>query len=898
MRPALQRLVARPSGRELLRLLVGDERAVGCFAPAALDSGRRHHPGKLFRNGVCLRKYSGVAVAIKEYDLGTQVVEKETGEGTREGTRERVLPQLPREDLRTPKTLRHRSKMGVTSAAHTRGNGSVSRPEIVLSTDTTISVLKPPAGKHLEKQRTQWKDDMFSHARLEFESNLDVPLAGDQQRLLDTNLQNDALLWIMLLGYRKRIYGMEGVRTFWNAIQERDILLPKQRHLADKFWRAFLTLGFKDPEVLESIYQYAKRNKDRYDVSWSTLYPDIVGHFLVHHQGELALKWHNLLRNLQQPGLGIFAEMCRDVVSKDGDLSFLKQIYNTQPHRSLYSSIIPLFCRKTKYSLALEWHSFLFKNGDAPEVANTAQALVAHLSIFDPPSARKVTSDLVQANSAFAPLLSRKLEEYYKITREVMNKLHGETLHIPAKKYNDELGARWFATTWVSVDVAINGIQALGIQEIGPLSLQAIALRNPDPKAVISRIEQLEEEGVSIGSSLFSRAIKHFSQDGKSDLLETLLKSDEHPDEFENFELQEALLASYAEKGDWTLYRMTFEIRLLASKSPEFDRRNIELRMVASTSDKTASQQELENMLMDGVPVTGQTISLLLKSTLGPRRPGHRPVATPAVEGRSERRAFYDSIEMLKSIMRSGTRVHPNQWHEIIKRIGMSGDMAKLRHLCSWLAKCYGPENHNSTELWLRRLRIPEDVPTSHKLHPLRILFPARLQKAIIEWGFIASRPQHIRHMDLYHVSIGLDAIKQTPATMTSGIYLLKKLNSLGVHIDTKSVRKAIVDRLITYYGPGYSNRRHNERRARKMGSLENAAKEIDQALGGEYFTTVGLSEIVHWMAMVRWRRRERRLIRRPELMGRDPRSRFLLGKGATAMPRLNRKKRLAERPW
>ncbi|KAH6724781.1 hypothetical protein BKA61DRAFT_464327 [Leptodontidium sp. MPI-SDFR-AT-0119] len=844
MRPALQRLVTRPSCRELLRLLVGDEGAVQSYAPASLESSRGT------RGGLCLRKYSGVAVAARERD-GDE------------------------EDAGNAQELGSRAGRGI--GIERASNAYLDKPKV-----GTRDVAS--------KRRVVWEESIFSNERLEFESNLALEPTGDQHRLLDSTQGNDMSLWAMLLGYRKRIYGREGIRMFWDAVRDRNIQLPTTGHLADKLWHTFLTFGFEDPAALESIYDYAKRNKHHHNLYWSRLYPQIVGHFLANHEGDLALKWHNRLSKLHQPGPRTFAEMCRGVVSKGGDLGTLRQIYNTQPHRNIYAKIIPLFSQKEQYKLALQWHSFLCKNGDAPRSAKVAEPLVQFLATYDPPSARKVTQDLVKAGTSFASSLSQKLEDNTKISREMMNIIHGETMHIPVKKYNDELGARWFATTWVSLDVAINAVHALGVQEIGPLSLQAIALRNLDPEAIISRIEQLKVLGISIGVSLFSRAVEKFAREGKLDLLDGLLHSDQHPDELQNFELQEALLASYAQGADWTQYRRTLEIRLLASMSPEIEKRNVELRMVISTSDVSVALRGLEDMLIDGIPVKGATVSLLLKHILGPRRMGQRPISLR--NGLNGKDGLMRSIAMLKTIMRSGTYVHPNLWHEIIRRIGMLGHMSSMRNLCSWLATCYGPQNHCNTESWLQRYRVPAELPTSHGLHPLCVLFPPSLQKSIVEWGFIASQPQHPQRTRPSHFLATEDALEEKSSAMTSGIHILKNLNSLGVHIDRRSVRKAIFNRLIMYYGPGYSNRRYNERRKWSIGTLDEAAKQIDEALGGEYFTAVELQEIVQQMALVRWRRRERQRMRRLGLPSedsiKDPRNRFLFDSGVASLPSLH----------
>ena len=880
MRPALQRLVASPSSRELLRFLVGNEGAAKCYAPANTESRR------VKRRDICLRKYSGLAIAARENDGIRFQDEEPIGKGAASSIYEGQLPHQVA--ARKRGNVEKQDGRKFTSTTSTRKLGLGSRQE-ESSADVPLRLNAEEEKALTPNGRVQWEEAMFSHERLEFESDLSTVPNGGQERLLDTTYKDDVGLLAMLLGYRQRIHGMEGVAIFWHAIQRRGIRLPMKGFLADKLWHTFLALGLETPNILEEIYQYSEANGLHSDV-----YPWIVGNFLENHRGSSALDWHNRLSTLQKPNQFTFAKMCRRVIIKEGDLGTLKQIYNMLPHRNLYHKIIPLLCKLEKYKIAIQWHTFFCKSGDFPASATCAEPLVRYLATYDPPSARKVTQDLVKGGVSFASTLSQKLEDNIKISRELMNVIHGETFHIPVKKYNDELGARWFATTWVSLDMAINAVHALGIQEIGPLSLQAIALRDPDPRAIVARIEQLKELGISIGASLYSRAVKTFARHashGKHDLLDGLLNSDQHPDELENFKLQEALLESYAQEGDWTQYRRTLEIRLLASSSPEIDRRNIELRMIAASRDASAALRGLEDMLLDGVPVKSQTISLLLKHTLRSRRPGHRPMAVGDDDGANGNGGLAQSIAMLKAIMRSGSYVQPNLWHEIIRRLGMLGHMRTLRSLCVWLATHYGPQKRTMTENWLRRYRVPLDLPTSHGLHPVSMLFPASLQQAIVEWGFIASRthPPH-RTRSSHSLATTSSFHETSSSSMTSGIYILKKLNSLGVHIERRSVRKAIFNRLVMYYGPGYSNRRYNEHRKLAIVSLVDAAKQIDQALGGEYFTGVELERVVHQLAAVRWRRRERKGMRKVVMTSRDPRSRLLLGPDQDSSPVLKKK--------
>ena len=827
MGPALRRLLSRPSSLEFLGYLVG--------APAANAPAERIRGLARERGSACHRYTSIAAVAreVEDEDYDT----KGKDESTR---RPSGVPIHDTEPSRLPIP---------TSASSSSPHQTLQKPWVVNGLSST--------------KNQHWEESLFTHEQLEFESNLDtVPEAG-RPRLLDQNgYKEDFQLWACLLEYRKRIHGPQGALTFWNAVQKRNLHLPTKGVLAGKFWPEFLALGFQDRAVLDDVCLYADRMLRDTNERWSRLYVSIIEHFLVNGQGTNAQKWHNRLFKLHPPGSKFFTGMCRYVAFKNGDMEALRRIYTLNKHRNVYSRVIPLLCEREDFKGALKWHIFFISCGDLPSSSKLVEPLVHFLAIYDRPNARRVTQSLVDAGVSFASTMSNELEKDTEISREIMNLVHGKMFNISVKKYNDSLGARWFATRWVSLDVAINAVHALGIQEIGPLSLQAIALRDPDTKAVVIRIAQLRDLGISTGNSVFARAVEHFARTRNSSLLESLLSTDQHPEALEDGDLQESLLETYARAKDWTQYRRTLAIRYLVSKSPDVEKSNIILRYHVAVGSRGAVMDMLADMQIARTPVTSKSIAHIIQCSLRPRRAGHRPVTQKGMWHRATDKNGDDInavIKILKRIMKIGCFVPILHWREIIRRLGMAGRSDDLQNLCRELAAWYGPIAPSST--WPpRRYRIPAQVPTSHHLHPLRMLFSNRLQKAIVEWGFIHNLTHRRLDLEKFRQCRGPMISSNALPTVTSGITLLKQLGQHGVYIDGKCVRSAIFNRLITYYGPGRSNRRYN-RTAKSIlhGKIALVAKQIDSALGKEYFTAVDLPRLVNERALTRWRRVRRR---------------------------------------
>jgi hypothetical protein len=826
MGPALQRLLSRPSSLEFLRYLVG---------PPTANAPAKRRPRLSTGERICGYRYVSMAVAAR--DVERYEVEEEHQPSDRQSGM--AVPAMKPNQMPTPMS---------TSSSALR---TVYKPWVV----TGLS----------SKKNQRWNESLFTHEQLEFESNLEATAVAGRPRLLDRHGYNEDLkLWACLFEYRKRIHGLQGVLTFWSAIQKRNLHLPTKGHLAEKFWPEFLALGFQDRDILEEVCVYADRLLDETGERWSRLYVSIIEHFLINWQGDHARRWHERLFRLHLPGSRLFAEMCRYVEFRNGDIEALRRIYTLNKHRNVYSRVVPLLCQREDFKGALNWHFFFLRNGDLPRSSRMVEPLVHFLAIYDRPNARRVMRSLVDAGVSFASTLSNELENNTKISREMMNLVHGETFNISVKKYNDTLGARWFATRWVPLDVAINAVHALGIQEIGPLSLQAIALRDPDAKAVVIRITQLRDLGISIGSSMFARAVEHFAKNREFELLNSLLSSDQHPEELEDGKLQESLLETYARAKDWTQYRRTLALRSLVSKSPEIEKSNIVLRYHVTRGSKGAVMDILTDMQVAGIPVTSKSIAHIIRCSLRPRRTGHRPMTQKGMWNRAIDKNGNDTnvvIAILKRLMKSGSFVPILHWREIIRRLGMAGRFNDLQQLCRELAAWYNPAEPSS--IWPphhRRYRIPAQVSTSHHLHPLRMLFNVPLQKAIVEWGFIHNLKH--RKLDLEEFRQGkVPAIRTNSLPIvTSGITLLKQLSQHGVHIDGKCVRSAIFNRLITYYGPGRSNRRYNRTaKAILHGKMALVAKQIDDALGGKYFTAVDLPRIVNEKAATRWRRVGRR---------------------------------------
>jgi hypothetical protein len=677
-----------------------------------------------------------------------------------------------------------------------------------------------------------WNERLQGVSQLDFESNL--TLVTDTPKMLDPDRYGDDMkLWALLLDHRNRKFGTKGVRMFWEEIRSRNVQLPVTSSLAEQMWHTFLLLGFEDSLVLEQICQYADDQYSSQGIRWTKLYLRIVQHFLVNGTGEEAINWHERLITEHPPGPTGFVEMCRAVVSLHGNTVALQRIYQDYGHRKAYSKVVGVLCEQEKFDAALKWHMFFMEHGDFPTSIVVIERLVQYLAAYDTPNAIKVTQSIVDAGVPFSSRLAANLE----ISREMMNLVHGHHFQIKPLSYKDELGARWLATRWVSLDVAISSIHALGIQGIGPLSLQAIALREPDVKDLRKRLAQLRDLGISLGYSLYSRAVAKFARAGDHAHLESLLQSDQHPDALEDAQLQENLLSTYVQNKDWTQFRRTLAIQQLRGKSsPEYSKQNLILRVHARRQHAEALQRTLELMRQKGTSVSASAMFEIVRCFLVPRQRSKRPASM-------DTRDIDFVVFILKSLAYSGSHVPPTIWREILRRLGMLGRLSELKNLSLFLAFWYSP-NNTSTSVGKHGIqhRLLTQLALTHPLHPLNIIFPVSFQKAAVEWGFIHALNR--KAIDVATSRFNLD--------VTFGLRLLHELFTQGVHIDLKAVGKVIRHRLLIYYGPGSSARLYNRRArlnlrlryGRSELSYEAIVLQIKAVTGADTYSTFEIPQL------------------------------------------------------
>lgn len=699
--------------------------------------------------------------------------------------------------------------------------------------------------------------------------------------------QGDLALWSALLEYQTRMNGDSGARKVWRSFWGRKALHDVESPLAPIFWQTILEAAVRlgDPKFLSDVYLYGEWMYHTYGVKWPRFYSTVITHFLKTRQHQEVLRWHLRLIPNFYPGHDELVEILKQF-GGERELYHaftLQSLYILSPSRQLYDKLVPYFYERGESASAIAWRDILIQRDDAPLLPVPVRPFLRYLQGYFPkrPLHPREAAALNQDSD-----LSQEVEEPPKVTREVVNRIHGGTFGISVKNYNDALGAKWFASSWVGLDTAIAGVAALGVEAIGPLSLQSIALREKDCAGVSKRIQQLQNHGIAVADSNYFRILLHFIEMMDDELLLDLLQSDFHPDVFNDLQLLTELLESMLTSNDWRTYRLLLTARVVILKKTTREIANAVLRVCFLNQDREGFFRALDDMRAMKVGIDRDQANLIFKNL-------YRDVPVPSSE---ETVSFYLAICM--RFVSMDIPVPVACWSELIRSLGERGKVDEMEALCIELVSLLttsrssrpgfmpvhlddAPEPMKAPLLGVENLLgvyVPEDLTTFAQLHPLRRLFDYHMLVSIIRWTFratlrkpatgrsplaaLAAGPRHHRGRRLadYYCA--------------RGVRLIRVMREAGLLVRRKEVERAVMPRLVDLYGTEVPTK-HSTLRARRHNPLSLADMKtlLDRAWGGDDDNIVLLPPLPEVRAAVlrRGRRKTHDNLRYLRLQGKRP---------------------------
>ena len=401
-----------------------------------------------------------------------------------------------------------------------------------------------------------------------------------------------------------------------------------------------------------------------------------------------------------------------------------------------------------------------------------------------------------------------------------MSRQLGEVHGVAPKQLSDSFCARLFATRLFVVKTVINGLQMMGVDSIGPLSLREIALRDECfPPAILRHLDDLKNAGILLDGSLFAYMLQKLAWEDNTVLLKSLVESDLHPDALDDTNLQEKLLAQYYVAEDQLQVERTLAV-LTARGSSQQERAkmwwNAVLRSHVTLRKLDAVKSILNTMQQAGIYVTSRSSRHLRVQWLTRRRKGQRAERTQELS---------IIIRATKTSLESGGFVPIFAWKDIMRRLGMAGRLVEFENLALWLADYYAsPTGQQSLppDAPLQSARYQEWINTKalfKNKNPskyLNVLFTTHAQQAIVAWGFqqeVKIRPApHRVNKSFRRLVLGHSVPYSRLTSWTWGLILLKKLQERGVPIQQATVSRICRHRLTALFGPGTSSRPINRR--------------------------------------------------------------------------------------
>ncbi|KAF2430819.1 hypothetical protein EJ08DRAFT_588431, partial [Tothia fuscella] len=495
--------------------------------------------------------------------------------------------------------------------------------------------------------------------------------------------------WHALLKNKTRVYGRDGIVHVWRTMRAQNVDVPCEG-FDSKLLKSFWILFTKPAAVRECVYDYAVLQKETLGQSYPAFYEYFMGSVL---QDDLhptladpqsVLSWHHRLSKHFSASPTAMKWLVPPAAMSPDRLEIYKQIYVDLKGQkgSVYDEMITTLIKRDLIREALDMHLFLVEHGDSPSDAFKASSHWEHLQrlgqgmLFAELAKPKSPSQIEKSSTEMtAPPI--------QFSREFMYSFLGESHGIAPKQFSDEFCARLFATRAFSISLVTSCLSMFGVRSIGPLALRELALRAGNPHDITSSIENLSRAGVFISDSLFCKAVQKLAADHNSDLLQSLLNSDQHPDVLEDYKLQRTLLASYLAQNDWLSVYRTLTLLTLFHADPDQESWNILVRQYARERKAKKIEQVLEDMRMKGVQITSHTVRRLFSHLLVKRRIGHGP----------EHGHEFDDLRILTNIclqfMESEQLLPARYWHELLRRYGMTYRFEELARLCLRLVTYY-----------------------------------------------------------------------------------------------------------------------------------------------------------------------------------------------------------------
>ncbi|OAL51681.1 hypothetical protein IQ07DRAFT_388260 [Pyrenochaeta sp. DS3sAY3a] len=667
-------------------------------------------------------------------------------------------------------------------------------------------------------------------------------------------VEHDDARWAATLAHQERLRRLLGIESVWRACRREGYRLPTEDTTEAEFlWGTFIS----HPKLVEKVIDHAVELFVETGAMFPRLYTLVMRYWLQRGPREALHSHHQMLVNLKLKALPLHdLVLVGTPTFRPAAWEIVMEIYRDSNERDLYDvTVLPLI-EKGNIVLARRWHNLCTVRDDMPSesVARhpVVQLFTAESSVISSPEAHFGT----KRDSRTKSTTRTSRPEIGRYNQDLMQRMLGrDTAPV---RFEDSFCARMFATRSIQPSSIIQGLAMVGVNEIGPQALLAMAVRTPIEE-LPGRFEELKASGIALQGGVFSLALEKFTLDKDWKLVRSLLDSDQHPDVFGDAEKQRKLLEFYLDNNELVQAQRTLAILTLFHKDSSAESWNMLLQVYIKRYRSQYVMGLLRDMNTRGVMLSSDSI-IALRSLLRRRQPGRKPSMSP--------HDMFDDLRFVTRIfmfiLESGMgRIAPSTWRELIRRFGMQGRVRELRRLLLWLLSWYAPKHHvqfanlprppslDSATAKLRAayperhhyFHFPGEITQQEsKQHPIRILFGPSLQSALVIWGFRSGllRNAHLEQSMLgstlgkkhyRHKLLERQTLKRSHWSV--GLRMVVQLRDLGVHVHQHAVVKALQMQFIVLFGRGRSRKKEN-REMEKINTTPYAqyVQEVNQIWG------------------------------------------------------------------
>lgn len=725
--------------------------------------------------------------------------------------------------------------------------------------------------------RQYFSSTSLLHEREEFTKRVAQSLLKGEAELVPHEFTS----WKRLFTHMRHKHGNEGTWACFELLKERNslhlILQDDGSKIRNEIIDAALDRDTRVETLLQDVPRLAAFSK-----KWPDFYASFVHSLLQRQAYDQALKWHVVLSRKFPSGPDVLSGLFSNFIAdpRPEIQSTLTSMYVFSAERNLYDRIIPVLYDSGNSQLARAWRKQLVRLGDTPSSSRSLPFL-DFLSRYYP---------LIKLTPEESSLVGHRQGTMGEIDSEDMPGLK----HLPKRGiYRDSFVAKWFASAWLSVEFAINFVHRIGLQMIGPQSLQALALREANAEGVVARLSQLDRLGLGIAPQTYCKALVFFAKNGEDKLLSRLLHSDVHPDEFDDIETRRMIMVDAVKARDWEREELFQGVEWAVENEANLDQLNTLLRDILLTTKLGKAKVIVDRMRALGVNMTQKNASMLLTRAFWgvgkhPTR-WKRKITHKKPDYQLDR-----AIDITRKVASLNVAIPLRYWESLIYSLGRLGRFEELLQLsleiiqlfkppCGGLIPIYRhdiPQNIrpavDTVEAKLRSGRvgfvpkhesipkpkeeepgednvedtqhIPADLPFTHLQHPLHKLFDPRLQRNIIRWGF----DQTLTRTPTASALTKGPAMRVSDFDIACGVRILATLRDHGVLIDTQVIRSTIASRIVLGQVP---SRRHHSRDIQDV-TTEKVKHLVDRAWGSEVLPALPeMSRLVEEQRLGAWKR-------------------------------------------